>query len=90
MMTGAFLGGAAAGKVVLVDGFISSAAALAAIRLAPSLAQRLVFAHTSAERGHRLLLAAVGAPNACSIFPCGSARAAAACLPLPCCAPPSG
>ena len=37
-----------------------SAAALAAIRLAPHLAERLVFAHVSAERGHRALLAAVG------------------------------
>jgi nicotinate-nucleotide--dimethylbenzimidazole phosphoribosyltransferase len=61
MMAGAFLGGAAQGKVMVVDGFISSAAALAAIRLAPHLAERLVFAHVSAERGHRALLAAVGA-----------------------------
>ena len=29
--------------------------------MAPSLAERLVFAHASAERGHRLLLAALGA-----------------------------
>lgn len=61
MMTGACLGGAAAGKVVIVDGFISSAAALAAIRLAPRLGARLVFAHVSAERGHRLMLEAVAA-----------------------------
>ena len=61
MMTGACLGGAAAGKVVIVDGFISSAAALAAIRLAPGLKDRLVFAHVSAERGHRLMLQAMGA-----------------------------
>ena len=61
MMAGAFLGGAAQGKVMVVDGFISSAAALAAIRLAPHLAERLVFAHVSAERGHRALMAAVGA-----------------------------
>jgi nicotinate-nucleotide--dimethylbenzimidazole phosphoribosyltransferase len=61
MMAGAMLGGAAAGKLVVVDGFISSVAALAAIRLAPGLAERLVFAHVSAERGHRLLLEALGA-----------------------------
>lgn len=61
MMAGAFLGGAAAGKLMVVDGFISSAAALVAVRLAPNLAQRLVFAHASAERGHRALLAAMGA-----------------------------
>jgi nicotinate-nucleotide--dimethylbenzimidazole phosphoribosyltransferase len=61
MMAGAFLGGAAAGKLMVVDGFISSAAALAALRLAPGLAGRLVFAHVSAERGHATLLRAAGA-----------------------------
>ena len=59
MMAGAYLGGAAAGKLMIVDGFISSAAALVAVRLSPGLADRLVFAHVSAERGHRLLLAAL-------------------------------
>lgn len=61
MMAGALLGGAAAGKLMIVDGFISSAAALAAVRLCPDLLPRLVFAHVSAERGHRLLLQAIGA-----------------------------
>jgi nicotinate-nucleotide--dimethylbenzimidazole phosphoribosyltransferase len=61
MMAGAFIGGARAGKVMLVDGFIASAAALAAIRLEPMLAERLIFAHRSAERGHTLLLAQLGA-----------------------------
>jgi len=61
MMAGAFLGGAAAGKLMLVDGFISTAAALVAVRAGPGLAPRLVFAHASAERGHRTLLAALDA-----------------------------
>jgi nicotinate-nucleotide--dimethylbenzimidazole phosphoribosyltransferase len=61
MMTGAYLGGAAAGKIMIVDGFISSAAALAAVRLAPGLERHLVFGHVSAERGHRLLLKALNA-----------------------------
>jgi nicotinate-nucleotide--dimethylbenzimidazole phosphoribosyltransferase len=61
MMAGAFLGGAAANKVMVVDGFISSAAALVAVRLAPNVKDRLTFAHVSAERGHRALLAAIGA-----------------------------
>jgi nicotinate-nucleotide--dimethylbenzimidazole phosphoribosyltransferase len=60
MMAGAFMGGAAAGKVVVADGFISGAAALAACRLAPGLTERLVFAHVSPERGHSGLLASVG------------------------------
>lgn len=61
MMTGAFLGGAASRKIMIVDGFISSAAALIAVRLAPDLERRLVYAHASAERGHRLLLKALNA-----------------------------
>jgi nicotinate-nucleotide--dimethylbenzimidazole phosphoribosyltransferase len=61
MMAGAVLGGAAARRVVVVDGFISSAAALAAIRLEPKARDYCVFAHASAERGHAKLLAAIGA-----------------------------
>ena len=61
MMAGAFLGGAAAGKIMIVDGFISCAAALVAARLAPDLLGRLVFAHVSAERGHRAMLETMGA-----------------------------
>jgi nicotinate-nucleotide--dimethylbenzimidazole phosphoribosyltransferase len=61
MMVGAVLGGAAARRIVVVDGFISSAAALTAIRLVPEVRDYCVFAHASAERGHRLMLEALGA-----------------------------
>ena len=61
MMAGLILGGAARRRVMLIDGFISSAAALAAIRLAPEAAPYCVFAHASAERGHALLLQALSA-----------------------------
>ena len=48
---------AAQGRVpVLVDGFIVSVAALAATRLNPSCRPYLVFAHRSAEQGHRRVL----------------------------------
>lgn len=56
MMTGAMLGGAAAGRVVMVDGFISTAAALAAVSLVPAAVPYLIFSHRSAEAGHRLML----------------------------------
>jgi nicotinate-nucleotide--dimethylbenzimidazole phosphoribosyltransferase len=46
---------------VLVDGFIVSAAALAAARLNPSCRRYLIFSHRSAEQGHRLVLDALGA-----------------------------
>lgn len=60
-MAGAALAAAEARRLVLVDGFIASAAALAAIRMRPGLAGFCVFAHASAERGHRLLLERLGA-----------------------------
>ena len=61
MMAGAMIGAARAGTVVLVDGFIAGAAALAAVELAPALRDYLVFAHRSAEPGHRAVLDALGA-----------------------------
>lgn len=60
-MAGAMLGAARARRIVLVDGFIASAAALAAIRMEPSVQAHLVFAHRSAEQGHAALLEALGA-----------------------------
>ena len=61
MMAGAMIGAARDGTVVLVDGFIAGAAALAAVELAPALQDYLVFAHRSAEPGHRAVLDALGA-----------------------------
>ena len=61
MMAGAMIGAARAGSVVIVDGFIASTAALAAVRLAPALADYLVFAHRSDEPGHDVVLDALGA-----------------------------
>ena len=57
MMTGAMLQAASRRRVVLVDGFIASAAALVAHALVPPVKDYLVFCHRSAERGHDLLLA---------------------------------
>jgi nicotinate-nucleotide--dimethylbenzimidazole phosphoribosyltransferase len=61
MMAGAALGAAALRRPVVVDGFIAGAAVLAAIRLQPRLADYCVFAHCSAERGHRLMMQLLGA-----------------------------
>ena len=61
MMAGAMIGAAHTRTVVIVDGFIASAAALAAVRLAPALTDYLVFAHRSAEPGHDVVLDALGA-----------------------------
>ena len=61
MMAGAALGAAVVRRPVVVDGFIATAAALAAIRLQPALRDYCIFAHCSAERGHRLMLEILGA-----------------------------
>lgn len=61
MMAGAVLGAAARRRPVLVDGFIATAAALAAVRLAPEALDYCVFAHGSAEKGHGAMLAALDA-----------------------------
>ncbi len=45
---------------VLVDGFISTAAALAACRIAPGLEDFMIAAHRSAEPGHVAALKALG------------------------------
>jgi nicotinate-nucleotide--dimethylbenzimidazole phosphoribosyltransferase len=60
MMAGAALGAAALRRPVVVDGFIAGAAILAAIRLQPTLADYCVFAHCSAERGHRMMMQLLG------------------------------
>ncbi|MDB5655180.1 MAG: Nicotinate-nucleotide-dimethylbenzimidazole phosphoribosyltransferase [Tardiphaga sp.] len=61
MMAGAILGAASQRRPVIIDGFISTAAALLAIRLAPAARGYCVFAHRSAERGHDIVLAALDA-----------------------------
>ena len=61
MMVGAVLQAAAERRVILVDGFIVSAAVLVAARLRPAVPQRCVFAHQSDESGHRLMLDQLGA-----------------------------
>ena len=59
-MTGAVLQAAAQRRVVVVDGFIASAAALVAHALQPLVLQRCVFAHRSGERGHEFMLQHLG------------------------------
>ncbi|MBS0657680.1 MAG: nicotinate-nucleotide--dimethylbenzimidazole phosphoribosyltransferase [Verrucomicrobia bacterium] len=59
-MMGAMLAAGAARVPILVDGFIATAAALLACRVAPELRGRLIAAHRSAEGGHGLMLEALG------------------------------
>lgn len=60
-LAGAYIAAAQNGMPVLVDGFISSVAALVAVRINPALRSWLLFGHTSAEPGHQRVLAGLEA-----------------------------
>jgi nicotinate-nucleotide--dimethylbenzimidazole phosphoribosyltransferase len=55
-LAGVILGAAAHRKAVMVDGFISTAAAMVATRIAPAAKPYLIAAHRSQEYGHGLML----------------------------------
>lgn len=57
MMVGAYLQAAELGMLIMVDGFIASAALLVAYRLYPQVLDYCVFSHVSHELGHNTLLA---------------------------------
>ena len=59
-LAGVMLGAAAQRIPVVIDGFISGAAALIATGLAPELKDYLIAGHLSAESGHRVLLEYLG------------------------------
>lgn len=60
-MAGAAIASSASRAIVLVDGFISTAAALIAVAARPEIMPHLVFAHRSHEPGHRAMLDHLGA-----------------------------
>ena len=60
-IVGAILKAAALNRIVIVDGFISTAGALAACAINPGVRENLIFSHQSAETGHKLALAYLNA-----------------------------
>jgi nicotinate-nucleotide--dimethylbenzimidazole phosphoribosyltransferase len=59
-LVGVVLAGAARRMPVVLDGFIATAAALVAVRLAPAARDYLIASHRSAEPGHVRLLETLG------------------------------
>ena len=59
-LAGVILAGAAQRTPVVIDGFISGAAALIAAGLSPQVKDHLIAAHVSAESGHKFLLDFLG------------------------------
>ena len=60
LLTGAVLGAVEAGAVVVLDGLLTSLAALAAVLLEPAAAQHLVAGQRSRERAHAPVLSRLG------------------------------
>lgn len=59
MMTGAFLEAYAQKMIILVDGFIASAALLTALQFEPKIKDNCIFSHCSNEMGHKTMLDAL-------------------------------
>jgi len=59
-LAGVILGAAARRVPVLIDGFITSAAALIAFKLQPKARDYMIASHLSGEQGHRLMLELLG------------------------------
>ena len=55
-LTGSYIFAAQQGLAILIDGFISSVAALLAVTINPSIQPWLFYAHQSQEKGHKLIL----------------------------------
>lgn len=82
-MAGVFLGGAVYRIPVLVDGFISSAAALAAVQILPEAKDYLLASHQSKEPAGKMVLDALGAdPFLCCDMCLGEGSGAVAAVPL--------
>ncbi len=86
-LAGAYIAAAQQGITVLVDGFIASSAALAAVRINPAVAEWLLLSHASAEPGHaamvEVLVAAGAEPPLVDLgMRLGEGSGAAVALPL--------
>ena len=82
-MAGFYLEGAAQGVPLLLDGFISTAAALAAREIDPAITPWLLASHCSQETGHALALAALGLTPLFDLgFRLGEGSGAAVAIPL--------
>lgn len=82
-MTGAILAAAEKKMLVVIDGFIATAAALAAVRLHPDVRDYLVFAHQSNEQGHIKMLEELNAQPLLHLgFRLGEGTGAALALPM--------
>ena len=82
-LVGGYIRSAQRGLPVLVDGFITSVAALVAVTYHPEVAPWLLYSHQSAEKGHQLVLKALNAKPLLNLnMRLGEASGAATAIPL--------
>ncbi|BAJ00627.1 nicotinate-nucleotide--dimethylbenzimidazole phosphoribosyltransferase [Shewanella violacea] len=55
-MTGAMLAAAERNMILVIDGFIATAAAMVAVQINPNVRDYMIFGHQSDERGHCLMI----------------------------------
>ena len=83
MMVGAMLEARKQQMILLIDGFIATAAALTAIRINPEVRENCIFCHSSDERGHQLMLEHLNAKPILQLnLRLGEGTGAALALPL--------
>lgn len=82
-LVGAYIACAKQGLPVLVDGFITSSAALVAAHICPDVKDWFLFSHSSAEPGHRRVLDALDAKSLLDLqMRLGEGSGAAIAVPL--------
>jgi nicotinate-nucleotide--dimethylbenzimidazole phosphoribosyltransferase len=82
-MVGAMLAAAESNGILLIDGYIATAAAMLATRIEPNSREYMVFCHQSKEPGHQLMLQDLKAQPLLSLgLALGEGTGAALALPL--------
>ncbi len=83
LLAGVILGSAMMRRAVVLDGFISGAAALIARAVCPYSRDYMIASHLSAERGHRAALAALGLSPLLDLgMRLGEGTGAVICMPI--------
>ena len=82
-LCGAYIKAAQVGLPIIVDGFISSTAALAAVKINPEVRDWMIFSHASAEPGHQIIVQALDAKPLLNLnMRLGEGSGAATAVPL--------
>lgn len=82
-LVGSYIAAAQQGLTILVDGFICTAAAMVAVAIAPESRHWMIFSHSSAEPGHKLMLAHLKAIPVLELgMRLGEGSGAAICVPV--------